>query len=337
MRREDLKSSFTLALQSLDTEVLQAMSRRNMRLNEWEDLARWLAARGFECYAELIWGAPGERPERFLEAYDHLAEHCSRIAVYPLLLLPNTEYSANRAAHGFVTVRGDADDFEYVLAHRTMTFAENERMQRFMLWARVVGENLFFRHLWTPVRLLGGLSQSAVLLSLDEWFAASEDPAARELLAHGHQFVDSPLVAACVRRLHGDERIHRLLDAWWREAVLPRVPAEVRAALTAVYEYDKALRPVFAPEGCGLDQVVVDGEAHHVRHGVELDHDVPAMLQSLRDGVLSVEPAPVRFSVLLRAGFAEMVDNHELSLQYWGRCVSGDELDLLVGREPATG
>ena len=46
------------------------MNRRNMRLNDWHDLVDWLTTEGLECYAELIWGTPGESVESFLSGYD---------------------------------------------------------------------------------------------------------------------------------------------------------------------------------------------------------------------------------------------------------------------------
>jgi radical SAM superfamily enzyme YgiQ (UPF0313 family) len=62
MRQAGLQSSFTLALQTLDPETLSNMNRRNMKINQWRELAEWLAAEGLDAYAELIWGAPGETP-----------------------------------------------------------------------------------------------------------------------------------------------------------------------------------------------------------------------------------------------------------------------------------
>ncbi len=90
MKEQGMRSSFTLALQTLDDEALTQMQRRNMRLNDWEELVHWLRGEGLDCYAELIWGAPGETPQSFYEGYDRLAKHMTRIAAYPLLLLPNT-------------------------------------------------------------------------------------------------------------------------------------------------------------------------------------------------------------------------------------------------------
>ena len=51
MKRAGLKSSFTLALQSLDEKALDNMHRRNMQLNEFETGALD-AAEGLDIYAD---------------------------------------------------------------------------------------------------------------------------------------------------------------------------------------------------------------------------------------------------------------------------------------------
>ena len=76
------------------------MHRKNMKLNEFEDLARWLQAEGLDTYAELIWGLPGETADTFIKGYDRISEHVSKIAIYPHLILPNTDFDKNRDRYG---------------------------------------------------------------------------------------------------------------------------------------------------------------------------------------------------------------------------------------------
>ncbi|GGO19391.1 hypothetical protein GCM10011574_44800 [Microbispora bryophytorum] len=166
MRREGIRSSFTLALQTLSDDALATMNRTNMKINAWKDLTERLSADGMDIYAELIWGAPGETPESFLKGYDELARHVSRIAAYPLILLPNTDYVERKDLYGFVTIRGDRDDFEYVLANKDMTLRQNLSMQRFLFWARLLAENLVLRHVFPALRAVGGRRQSEVILSI---------------------------------------------------------------------------------------------------------------------------------------------------------------------------
>jgi hypothetical protein len=59
------------------------------------------------------------------------------------MILPNTDYFANRDEFGLVSSRGQSDDFEYVPATNTMTFGENLEMQGFLLWARRRRSELF--------------------------------------------------------------------------------------------------------------------------------------------------------------------------------------------------
>jgi hypothetical protein len=183
-----------------------------MKVNAWEELAEWLNREGMECYAELIWGAPGETVESFLAGYDRLANYATRVAAYPLLLLPNTEYSKNKAKYGLVTVRGNKDDFEYVLSHNTMTPQDNQLIHRFLFWSRLTAENPMLRSVWTALRLLGGITQSTAVMSMVKWFSNTDEPSARplqELLARSFTDPDA-LGAARGRRDPGGDGVHVL-------------------------------------------------------------------------------------------------------------------------------
>ncbi|MET8756352.1 KedN5 family methylcobalamin-dependent radical SAM C-methyltransferase [Lentzea sp. NPDC004782] len=329
MKEQGFQSSFTVALQTLDDTALRDMGRRNMRLNEWEDLAAWLAAEGLDAYAELIWGAPGETVESFLTGYDRLSKHVSRIAVYPLLLLPNTSYVENREEHGFLTVRGDSDDFEYVLANRTVTVAENVMMQRFMFWARMMSENMYFRHIWAPLRELAGLTQSTVLLSLSDWFQDdSSDPAIAELMGDRREFTDSGLVVESLHKLYAEPRFEQVFQRWWDEAIIPKVPEQYRHLLDEVFRYDNVTRPVYAGIGAENAEVrTIDSLPHYVRSAIRFDYAMPRVLEAIRAGEpVDTEPAPVELTLAHRVGFEEYLDNHELATYYSARCLAIQEL-----------
>jgi len=63
-----------------------------------------------------------------------------------------------------VIVRGDEDDFQYVLSNSTMTIQENQEMKRFMVWACALVE-LVLRRIWATLREFAGLTQSTVILA----------------------------------------------------------------------------------------------------------------------------------------------------------------------------
>ncbi|MEU0336045.1 KedN5 family methylcobalamin-dependent radical SAM C-methyltransferase [Streptomyces sp. NPDC006193] len=332
MKEAGLHSSFTLALQTLNKDALTLMNRRNMKVNSWEELAEWLNKEGMECYAELIWGAPGETVESFMEGYDRLAKYVTRVATYPMLLLPNTDYSENKEKYGLVTVRGDKDDFEYLLSHKTMTPQDNELIHRFLFWSRLTAENPVFRNLWPALRLLGGITQSQAIRSMVDWFAATDDPDA-QVLQHQlkRYFTDVDAMGPATEFVYGRAAAKQLFRKWWHSAVRPRVPEQHRAVLDEVFRYDLLTLPAYTSDSDeqdeefahpGLPTVDVAGERFHVRKDVSFHCDVPALVQSLKRSE-PYEHALGDFtsSLYYKAGVDGFVGstNHEEIIYFMGR------------------
>jgi len=323
MKRHGFHSSFVLSLQTLSDEALTRMQRRNMKVNQWESLVSWLAEEGMPCVGELIWGAPGETPQSFLDGYDRLAEKVSRIAVYPLLLLPNTAYTEHRDEHGFITVRGEADDFEYVLGSNSAPVRESLRIQRFMFWARLVSENHYLHHVWAPTRRLAGLSQSTIILSLMAYFDESDDPAVAEFRELIPVLAESPAVIRALRRLYEVPGLEAAIRRWWRSMIVPRYPRPWRRFAIELYEFERWSRPCYivpgssAPAGWRTEQL--DGEPYYVSNPVTFSHDIAAMLRDAFDAAAAPAPAPTWYAFEARAGFYLNADNHEIALGYKSR------------------
>ena len=328
MKEAGMRSSFTLALQTLSEEALTTMNRRNMKVNEWEDLVAWLSHEGLDCYAELIWGAPGETIESFMEGYDRLAARISRIAVYPILLLPNTDYMEKKELFGLKTVRGDTDDFEYVLAHSTMSFEENRQMQGFLFWARVVAENAVLRHIWIALRHYASLRQSQVLTNLQDWIGRSDDPSAQQLRALAATAVGGTnAYGAAIEYFFTVPDAERMLGVWWRESIEPVIPEEAAPLLAEVLRYDLLTQPVYKPaDGAGkndqdLSPAEVNGEEYYVRRGVSLDYDVPEIIAALRadrDPGLRPSPRVLDLYYLTGSDSAVTSTNHEIVMAFMG-------------------
>jgi radical SAM superfamily enzyme YgiQ (UPF0313 family) len=322
MKQAGLHSSFTLALQTLTETSLDLMKRRNMRLNDWEELVGWLRGEGMDCYVELIWGTPGERPETFIEGYDRLAVHIPRIATYPLLLLPNTHYVEEREEFGFVTLRGRSDDFEYVLAHKTMSMFDNRDMQRFLLWARISAENMFFRLVWPVLRTYVGMPQSEILLSLADWFDKCADPNADDLRASENQLGDPTSVPRGIRALYAGPGVDALLRQWWDEEIVPRIAPEARDFLTDVFRYDLLTRPIMDDEGKeleGYELVSIDDELYYTRGPEPFRFDPETITTHVKAESTDVPAtSPCEVSFRYSAGYHEQFENMEMAAHFLG-------------------
>jgi len=338
LKEHGMCSSLTLALQTLNDAALTGMRRRNMRVNDWEDLVEWLRAANLDCYAELIWGAPGETYESFLEGYDRLARHVPRIATYPLIVLPNTSYHEHRDEHGFVTVRGERDDFEYVIATKDISLEDNERMQRFLLWARTVAENVVLRHTWHALLTHTGMTQSQVLLSMSRWFGRCTHPAAQGLNLADVLLGQPSAIPTFLRHLYTEPRLDELVELWWREQIEPMLrDEEVRGFLFEVFRYDWMTRPVYDPsdiDGVSHRRVVLvtedDGISYYVRRNQAFAYDVPTMVSRIeRQDDRPPERCEVVVDIWYRAGMAGNLDNHEMAAHFVGqpRCLSRRSAD----------
>lgn len=323
MKAAEVRSSFTLALQTLSDSALETMGRRNMKINQWRELVDWLEGEGLDCYAELIWGAPGETPATFLKGYDQLAEHVSRIAVYPLLLIPNTDFHERRQDFGLVATRGERDDFEYVLASRDYSVLDNQRMRRFMFWARLLAENLTLRHVWPVVRRAVGWGQSMVVESLATHVEESGTDLGRALaLQSARSAADPDSLAIALELCQSSSEFDRLARTWLVTRVLPEADAAWHDVLTDVLRYDLDTRPLPLPLGDRMPDakpVTVDGTGYW---SVERTYgcDAPALARAARgDGPCTPpQPRERRVRLLFRRGFAELArsTNHEKTAYY---------------------
>lgn len=324
------KSSFTLALQTLSDEALTDMRRHNMKLNQWEELADWLVNERMEAFVELIWGAPGETVESFLSGYDKIARKVPRIAVYPLLLLPNTAYAEQRDLHGFITSRGQSDDFEYVLANRTSTLSENFTMQRFMFLARILGENQYFKRLWHPARLLANMTQSQVINSLLEWIDVSKCPSVQEFRQSFPLLAESPAVVNGHRMLYTDPAIDAEFERWWTQQIVTRFPVAWIDLGRYFYQFERMSRPVYRPPGAALPDGWHEEGEEYVSEPVVLPFDVAEVLDRLAAGDdTPPRRAEVTYQFRTLRGFYHHMDNHETGAHYFATATvlesSGDQ------------
>ena len=219
-------------------------------------------------------------------------------------------------------MRGDEDDFEYVLAHRTMTFEDNRTVQGFLFWARVMAENAVLRHVWVGLGKLAGRRQSAVIESFGDWVRVTDEPAAAPLrvAAERAQGRGAGAYATAIGYLFTRLEGVVVLERWWAERIRPGLAEDVRPLLDAIFRYDLLTKPV-CPAGADGDPVPeqlplveVAGERYYLRTGVRFSHDVRAALAAMRAGrPASLAPRPTELDLYYRVGALNAVrsTNHE--------------------------
>ena len=340
LKDHGLHTDFTLSLQTLSDVALEEMQRRNMKLNDFEDLCEWLESEGMGAHAELIWGAPGETRESFMDGYDRVARYIPRVATYPLCLLPNTRYYEQRDRYALVTVRDSASDYEFILSHSTISLEDNRQMHRFLFWARLAAEYQVFRACWRPLNRLAGLKQSSVLMSLDAWFQRQPEPVVAGLLEYQRSVVEGMDItrvpaAAIYTYLHTHE-LEPVFRRWWMEEVVPHVKPEHSDFFEALFEWDWITRPYYdaVAERDGAEIVDVDGTAYYVRRGLAFSCDVPAALCSLREGGLPTSLERVEgIALYYQTGFSHVADSHEFVPRYVGRTRAQTEAEAELRRQ----
>ncbi len=83
----------SMAMQSMDSNVLKTIRRSNIKLDAYEAINRHLNSMGRTSVAEMILGLPGETRETFLRGINQVIEaSVSRITIYTLMLLDGTEF-----------------------------------------------------------------------------------------------------------------------------------------------------------------------------------------------------------------------------------------------------
>jgi radical SAM superfamily enzyme YgiQ (UPF0313 family) len=93
LHKSGMAKGVTISLQSLDDSVLNSVKRKNIAIDDFEDLNKTYLSKGVPTYTELILGLPGETAETFLLGIDRLlqAGQHAGMAIYPCMVLPNSE------------------------------------------------------------------------------------------------------------------------------------------------------------------------------------------------------------------------------------------------------
>lgn len=249
LKENDLMSSITIALQTLNKQAMSKINRNNVEIDNCEIVINSLRDRGFTCYGELIWGLPGETYESFIEGYDKLSNLVSRIAVYPLLILPNTELSIKKEHFGIITIRDIENDFEYLYSHNTISLEDNVRMQRFIFWVRILVENMMLLKFIKSLNRLYGIKPSELIISFMEWLKTRDDEFADVLNTFENESfgnLNNTYIMKAVNFIYNNFADFTIkVFCWWKESYLNFIDKRFEQFTSELLKYTIYTRPIF--------------------------------------------------------------------------------------------
>jgi 2-(S-pantetheinyl)-carbapenam-3-carboxylate methyltransferase len=168
-RREMLMGT-TLSMQSMDTDVLAAVERRNIGFESFQRLSRRYRNAGIHTYSELIVGLPNETRRTFENGIGSLLDGGNHddIRVFDFMILPNSPVNdeASFARYGLRTVRrpfyldapeGENEIGDFVVETATMPGADWVHCQVFAQAVQFLHNGCYARYLAIHLRRASGL------------------------------------------------------------------------------------------------------------------------------------------------------------------------------------
>lgn len=245
-----IHASYLIALQSTDPHTLEIANRKNMSVNKIEEISQLCRQYGIIPKGELIWGLPGETYETFLNSYDELADFTDTLSVYPLYIIPNTEYSRRKEELKIKTTRAEVDTvYEYCISHYNMTEEDFHKGLRFIISNNILRVAGAFLYVYPRVAsAIAGIRYSEIVAAFEAYVCSSDDP----VLAPFKKFYRFPLSThrqslaetwnALLRNADALVRaVHAFVDSEFRD----RLNEEQRRILREALDFDMAIYPRF--------------------------------------------------------------------------------------------
>lgn len=316
LKKNNFTCSFTIAVQTLNKEALQNINRTNFSLDNSKNYIFWLNKNGYECYGELIWGIPGETYNSFIEGYDELSNYLEKIAIYSLMLIPNTKFYESKQEFGIVSAKNADNDCEYVFFNNSITLEENKKMYSFIFLARLLSENIFFNSIWLPLKKLGNIKQSVIINSFDKWCSKQSSHFIGILNRYKQNCcenvnvyeIHSPLVLI----YENAESLHEEIKSWWESFYKEHIKVELWDFFEELMDYDFLTKPF-------LEKDKYMGQEYIVKNNVKLNYNFPEILRDLKNGLQPrITKQSICCNIKYKTGFENYIDCQEFASYYYG-------------------
>jgi putative methyltransferase len=187
----DLLMGTTLSMQSTDMDVLEAIDRKNIGIDNYSKLQKRYAQEGIHTYTELILGLPLETRRSFCEGVGSLlaAGNHEDIRVYEFGILPNAPINTPEkiARYGLRTVRkrmyveppgtpdDEAETMDMVVETGALSQADWVASFTFVQMIQFLHNGCYTRYLSQHLARGHGIGYTEFYTGLQEHFAARPD------------------------------------------------------------------------------------------------------------------------------------------------------------------
>ena len=175
------QKGMTIALQSMNKDVLKAIKRKNIDGGKLKDFIELYESQNIGSYVELIWGLPEETVDTFRDGIAQIMEYGyhNYLDIHLMMLLPNAPIGSNeyienygiktsttqpRFSHRHITEELSTDTVEFIT--KTNTLTEQEWIEGHQLrWAVIFG------HYLGPLQFIARAMREVYEVSYEEFYA----------------------------------------------------------------------------------------------------------------------------------------------------------------------
>ena len=312
--KNGIKNNFSFALQSINSEVLRNIRRKNM---SWEYLV-YIKSRtekvGINFFIELIWGLPGETVESFITNINKLSALTKRFAVYPLVVLPKSKIVEDRDKYELQTIKESDNDFEYVVSNYSLSQEENFRFTKYVFWIRILSENMIFRSIWDVVQNILGYQFFDVVKLFTDYLVMynTGDECGTMLRELTLQCDLHSKVPETILYIYSHlEDFKNLVYRWWEEGIVSKTVLEYREYFAEVIRYEMITLPqINFPDN---KYIKIGNDDYFVKKNIKFQYDFLTNKFDIKQKALEVS-----YDIRYRVGFQDYMYNQEFIPQYLG-------------------
>ena len=315
--RKGIKNNFSLALQSINSEVLSNIYRKNLSWEYLNYIKEWAKERGVEFFIELIWGLPGETIDSFVTNINKLSSITKRFAVYPLVVLPKSGIVDERKRFELKTIKETDNDFEYVVSNYSLLQLDNFRFTKYIFWIRLLSENMLFRGIWDFLQEMIGYTFFDVIISFTDFVGSLEptnefETTIQELTIQCDLHSKIPETILSIYSNLCDFK--KMVYEWWKKCIISKISADYEDYFQEVIKYEMTMLPLISFEkGKYLE---IGNYTYFIQENLLFKYDF------LKDGYVvnkeKIKPANIRYDVRYRVGFQDFMYNQEFIPQHLG-------------------